>query len=205
VFVPLLALTACPVGGDHTDSGDGSSAAGFTACGGDPEGSWKPVRFELDDADAFVGQVLEPACENVPGNVHLDPDGSYEFGSDHSYRIDLSLDVDMDVTLDRACVQALTNGELSTDDSGCAMLEDILEQQLGLKAASCGVSELACDCSLSSSIESRTDTTYDVQGKQLVITTDSGDLHASDFCVAGDRLEVKVESGTLAGLVVLER
>jgi hypothetical protein len=86
------------------------------------------------------------------------------------------------------------------------MLEQVLEDQLDLSAASCDAQDAACACSLSASIHNgKLETTYDVQGDQLVVTTDSGDLRPSPFCVAGDQLEIKLESGMLAGLVVLER
>lgn len=208
VFVLSLALAACPAGGDHTGSdGTSSDSDGFRPCGGDPEGTWKVVRVELNDPDAFVRSTFagESACKDTSGDVQIHPDGKYVFGSDHSYTTDLSLDVDMDVMLDQACLQALT-GSLSADAAGCAMLEQVLEDQLDLKHASCDAQDTACACALSISVDNgKVETTYDVQGDQLVITTESGDLRPSPFCVAGNRLEVELGSDTLAGLVVLEQ
>lgn len=207
VFVLSLGLTGCPVGGDHTSS-DGNSADGFQACGGDPEGTWKPVSFELDDPDAFISQTFagEPACKDASGDVKLDPKGRYVFGSDHSYKIDLALGVDMNVTLDQDCLQALTGGTAAADDAQCGMLEQVLQEQLGLTDASCGAQDSACACALSTTLNPGSlETTYDVQGNQLVITTASGELRPSPFCVSGDQLELEVASDMLSGLIVLER
>jgi len=163
--------------------------------------------MELDDPDAFIGSTFggESACKDTSGDVQIHPDGKYVFGSDGSYITDLSLDVDMDVTLDQDCLQALT-GSSTADTGGCAMLEQVLEDQLDLKAASCDAQDSACACSLSTSVDNgKVETTYDVQDNQLVIMTQAGDLRPTPFCVAGDRLELKLESDMLAGLVVLER
>jgi hypothetical protein len=209
VLVTSLALAACPAGGDHTGSESNSTGDdAFKACGGDPEGTWKPVRVELDDPDGFISQTFagESACKGVDGDVQLDPSGRYVFGSDHSYTIDLSLDVDMDVTLDQACLQALTGSTAAADDAACAMLEQVLKAQLDLRKAACSAQDDACACALSTTVDNGAiETTYEVKGDQLVVTTDSGELRPSPFCVAGDRLEIKVDSGALAGLVVLER
>ena len=206
----LLALAGC--GSDDDSSlGDDSAGARFRACGGNPVGIWKVVALEFDDASALIRQTFqdEPACKDAEGDARVSPEGTYVFGSDKSFKFVVAFTVDMDVKLNQDCLQALTLA-LRVNDSACGMLEPVLEDQLGLMAASCAATTRACACSLSTSeVSASSETTYAVKGNQLFITTSSGDMRPSAFCVTGNRLEVKVISdvlpGMVAGLVVLER
>jgi hypothetical protein len=205
-LVLTLALGAC-AGDDDGSGGDGSSAfESFKACGGDPVGTWKVEMVDFDDPAVFAGGLHdEPACKQAVGDVRVDPEGSYTFGKDKSYKVDASFSVEMKLTLDEKCLQAIVQAAVMVDDSACAMLEQ--EFVSAGYTGSCKAKSEACACSITTpAITVSSDSTYTVKGDQLVVVRASGDgTQSSDFCVSGDQLEVKVESAEAVGVFVLER
>jgi hypothetical protein len=193
------ALAACIGDGDAADDG------AFHACGGKLAGTWKIVRIDLDDSSKYISQPFEnqPACIDAIGDAMLHAKGSYVFGKDMSLKIELGLSADLDVTLDEICVQALAKTTKHVGDASCSLLADHFESESGMKAASCAAKGHTCECTLSGDeVSGSEDTDYEVRGHQLVV---GGTMQARDYCVTGDRLEIRIERGTLAGLLVLKR
>lgn len=199
----VSACLACPLAACSGDGGESDGA--FHACGGKLAGTWKIVRIDLTDPSKYLRQPFEneSACGDTAGDTTLHARGSYVFGKDMRLKIDLGVSADSDVTLGEKCVQALAMTTRHVGDASCSLLADHFENELGMKAASCAAKGHACECMLSGDeVSGSNDTSWEVRGQQLVM---GGATQAEEFCVTGDRLEIRVELPTLDGVLVLER
>lgn len=201
--IAVSACLACPFAA--CIGGSGASDGAFHACGGKLEGKWTIKRIDLTDPSMYIRQPFErePACIDTTGDAQLHAEGSYVFGKDMSLKIDLGVAADLDVTLDEKCVQALAKTTKHVGAASCSLLAAHFENELGMKAASCAAKGHTCECMLSGDeVSGSNDTSWEVRGERLVM---GGATQAEEFCVTGDRLEIRVELPTLDGVLVLER
>jgi hypothetical protein len=188
-FSLLVSALAC--GGDS--DGDGGLCTTFSACGGDPTGTWQSQDLCLPDD--FADQVvmnLPPECDgsitvdNVASNTTL------TFGADGTFTETGSATTELAMSFSQACISAA--GGQPADDLlvglFCDQVRDALTENAGMgpAEATCEVVDDACECA------TRQETAVDEAGEFTVEGTDivygsAGGLRGP-FCVRGEQLKI---------------
>jgi hypothetical protein len=206
--IRLSLLLLCPLlwlgCGDDPDD----PIADFDACGGNPEGEWTIEAMYSDVDTNLLGTRFddEPACNGAVHAVGLTPEGTYRFGPGSQYRVDGTLTVDIDLTLTGECFTALAGVddhgiELRVTDEACHALEASFQSQSALSAAACGFTKNACECSVSTAKTVLDDVgTFRVSGDTLTLNGQD-----TEFCVQGDRLQIRRDVSDRSALVVLSK
>jgi hypothetical protein len=194
LYVCML-LTACPEPGDDAGGAGEPSvcdSVAFTACGGDPAGTWR--------AEAICPGVLrqqrsfndDPACTGsaltVEGSAS---DYTVELTAAGRYSLDYSLELSGEAVVEQACLDVMsgeTNADLATY---CATLETNLRDDFS--SADCAVSAGACRCAMARSGHSTETGDYSVAASEITMVSDDpeDEVETDPFCVSGDRLTVR--------------
>lgn len=181
------------------DMSGGGMCGAFSACGGDPVGTWDVESMCFEDLSAFsIGAIDEPACSDFLRSIDARPMGSLELRGDGTGTQQVSLQIDFEVTFTRDCIGAL--GGMASD-AQCSALEGEFTSQSELAFAGCQLRNGGCDCVLTSTVMQLASMgSFEVRGSQLV---DGGS--ATDFCVRSDRLTLREVTPMGAGQVVYKR
>jgi hypothetical protein len=179
----------------------------FEACGGDPEGAWTIEAMYSDVDTEMLGMSLlsmhfaeEPSCAGAVHDVGLIPEGTYHFGPGSQYRVDGTLSYNVELTVTGDCFTALSPADAPSADA-CAEFESIFQSQASKAAATCGFAKNACECSVSTTKTVIDDVgTFRVEGDTLTLNG-----QATEFCVDGDRLEIRRDVSDRSVLVVLSK
>jgi len=160
--------------------GNGSEVScDFTACGGDPVGTWTVAGACFDTGTT---NPFEETCADSTFGVDLEATGTLKL-TDNEFTWDLAIAGHSVINLPASCLSQLTNGqpieceEFGGDESECT-----------------GSYTTGCSCrSPIEPNENHKTGTYEVQGNTLVATADDEDEPStpSEFCVRGDQLKMQ--------------
>ena len=178
-----------------TGNGDSSSACSetFTACGGDPTGTWDIISVCMQGdlaAAANVNYAADSvACSSLCTGATLAAHGSvaYSAGSIQPNAV-LSLSETLEMTA--SCYAALFGG--AWNSASCAAVAQMLEKQSGTTAA-CSAGKSVCDCVYMATTPASADT-YTVNGSTLV----ASDGSTTEFCVQGSTMTQRDSLGNNA-------
>lgn len=167
-------------GGGKTSVCD-SVADGFTACGGDIEGSWEIL--DICDGGVDLGQDECPGAESS-GSVELKDGGLLTFSEGRATMSSISLQIEGTTKTPLSCLEPF-------DCSGYQFLLSMVGFQ-----ADCSEVDEACACSFEGEMASEPlDGTYTVEGNRLTIVEgtsgeeEEGDeVSVYEYCVKGDLL-----------------
>ncbi|MBT8493748.1 MAG: hypothetical protein KJO07_11865 [Deltaproteobacteria bacterium] len=173
--VLVVVLVGC--GGD-----DNPACETFSACGGDPVGSWQATAT----CTTGVSEQEEVALETCPEAsifVVTDFAGSLDIEGDGTYAFDFEITTLVDLTLPPSCLAQVTS---------CEQLDETCS----------GNVDQGCRCSFQQVDESADTSTWSTGGSVLDL-----DNVTWDYCVNGDRLTMRTfeESTNLTYTLVLER
>lgn len=156
---------------------------GFTACGGDPTGTWQIATACISGTtgsdDPFGGK-----CDEATIDVNLAVDGTLVIGGGR-YTWDFTVQGDVTFNIPASCVDPLSGGAATScadfgGDSGDTTCTGSLD-------TSC-----ACTQAGDKSTEQSTGT-LEVVGNQVIGTEDGNDPgEPSDFCVQGNSLKLMI-------------
>lgn len=154
----------------------------FTACGGDPTGSWTIVQ------SCFAGpSVREGTCASVPGTgpVRLEQtgyevEGAFAINSDGSASLTAGSRESLVYDAPRECAD-------------CQMLEDEFSNPgAGRSEASCTASETSCHCEIELEIPRSTEAGSWVATDSTLAFTSSGSALTFEFCREGDAMRLSI-------------
>jgi hypothetical protein len=188
ILAGSLALAGC--GGGSGGSEVGVCTDAFTACGGDPTGSWQITGICLD---ASLTTILNeawasPSCAGSVESASLSLSGTVTYNAG-TVTYDQTTVTSMKASYYLACM-AETLGVSSPDATGCAALQASLDDGSG-PAASCTFSD-ACHCEVTESATNQAANGYTTAGAS--ITESDGSTY--DFCVTGAAMSQRAELWT---------
>jgi hypothetical protein len=171
-------------GGGST--GDGASCEDFSACGGDPTGSWA-----LSEACiSFEGEnPFESICEGATFEVDFAADGTVTMNANGTYESSTGGDVTTIISMPEDCLE-------SFQLSSCEELEMVFE------GGDCTTGADGCRCETTEPGETETDTgTWETSGSTLSLTSDDdGETDTNDYCVSGNTFQIAFEDEDVSGV-----
>ncbi len=212
-------FTACSVlvGCGGTDNNGGAHLIAvttcnetFTACGGDPTGTWQYTSACSDpDMTTTANQQIAaqyPTCSTMFTSVALSLGGSVTLGSGtYSQAITESLVTQM--SLNSACFAAVNSG-VSLSATTCNQYQTGLNRVTGA-SATCGYDGANCNCADSLSRQDNESGTYTVSGLTMTSTSvDAGvsQTTSADFCVQGNSMTMReVSDGGITSISHLSK
>ncbi len=195
---------------NEPDADPGDAAAlcpsAFTACGGDPTGTWQvvascstPAPPPMDpgpcagissfapDANEWTGGYLprpsQPSSASLPGSV--------AFNADHSYQSVIRSSTEGTYHFDPSCLEVLQAQDCDALTATLVTVSSPNYQDL-----SCTPAGQGCDCSYRYLYDWADQGTWDVQNGKLTLvsslatTTSPTPTTTADLCVAGDSLQI---------------
>jgi len=180
-----------------TSTGNGNSASAcsetFTACGGDPTGTWDIISVCMQGDLAAAANASyaadSAACSSLCTRATLAAHGSvaYSAGSVQPNAV-LSLSETLEMTA--GCYVALFGS--AWNSASCAAVAQTLEEQSGT-TATCLAGNSVCDCEYMDTTPANADT-YTVSGTTLV----ASDGSTTEFCVQGSTMTQRDSFGNNA-------
>jgi hypothetical protein len=146
----------------------------FTACGGDPTGSWTFV-------DSCYINTRTADCEAAVWTVETTQTGGIEFASDKTYSSAFKVITKLTYTAEKSC---LREGETCEDLAA------------PLKLDSCVDNGAVCACEGGGSVDSTTTGTWATSGTTLTLTAEGAPKAAEhDLCVhPGEAMELVIKA-----------
>jgi hypothetical protein len=162
------------------------SCESFAACGGNVVGNWTIT------SSCLSGNISDVSCPGAIVDVSgLSIAGAASFNSDMTYTSQSTLSGSMKTTLPPAC---LMQGDLTLT---CEQYQQLLMQVIPdpespFSGFSCKTSGSNCDCTFTfKATPSSEQGTYATAGNVLTMTAADGSSEADDYCVSGDKLQLK--------------
>lgn len=192
----VMSLAACASddgGGDGGDGGDGGGdveCAAFSACGGDPVGEWAFVDACVDEA---VYSLDIPGCPEATNElVESEVSGTLSIAVDGSYLVDQALMTRSILRFPLSCVEG--------DADSCEEAGELLESE-------CTASGEDCECDQATQATAGENGTWEAAGSEITFAAAGGAGATGQFCVQGDRLELRQPAGDLDVMssLILER
>jgi hypothetical protein len=183
--VALVFLTAC--GGDD----DGIECSTFSACGGDPAGEWNFVDACVDETEVSLG-------------IEGCPEATATFGDDYAVSGTLSMNADGTYDVEQNLIGTLVLRVPLTCFAGAPESCDEASELLELE---CTASGSDCECPDTTEIDSEESGTWEVDGDSLTLIPDGEAGFTGEFCIDGDRLEIRSPPSDLdlMSTLILER
>lgn len=196
-----VVLVACNDGGSDGSSGAANCGA-FSACGGDPSGTWQieDVCYGRDVLAALEARINLPTqCTNVVSGLDTRPAGTFVFGQAGAASLDITLALDLEMRLSSPCLAAL--GAAGMEAAVCAQSETSLAMNPDYEGASCDFAGGACTCLVSSvPMPVMSSGALTVMGNALYDGAD-----ADEFCVEGDTLTIRNDTSLGTGILRFRR
>lgn len=183
----LIALApACSDAGDDKAKSVamGSCEDGFTACGGDPTGSWG---ISAVCVDGNLAEVLDQAFADYPSCKHSVRDAKIEMSAGVTYTSTTfertgSVIISSKMAISAECFAEQTGGtQLSA--ATCGFYSQVLDSQAGI-LGQCSYDGTTCNCDTSNNASLNANGSYQIQGTRIL--EDNG--NQLDFCVAENQL-----------------
>lgn len=182
----VLVTLANACGSDDGEKGVAvaSCDAGFSACGGDPTGSWgvKAVCVGGEVSEAVDQAFADyPTCKNSVRDAKIVMSlGVTYSGTTFNRTGSVTITTKMEITAE--CFAEQTGGtQLSA--TTCGFYSQLLDSQAGI-LGQCSYDGTTCNCDTSNTSSLDASGSYQVKDTQIV--EDNG--NQVDFCVAGDQL-----------------
>lgn len=165
----------------------------FSACGGDPIGTWEIETFCMDTrVDAMENPWVEqfPECGNGNSSFTADVEwsGQLEVRADHTATSDFDVEMSVLIVIKDKCLSAMSQGYMS----GAAMCDQI-GSSYKEQSVDATVTYASGKCTITAPQETNPgepqDSTWEVIGNSLYSNGDSE--HGQEFCVEGSRLVIK--------------
>jgi hypothetical protein len=191
VAVSLAACASDDDGGDGGDDGGGDvECAAFSACGGDPVGEWAFVDACVDEA---VYSLDIPGCPDATNElVESEVSGTLSIAVDGTYVVDQALMTRSILRFPLSCIEG--------DADSCEEAGEPLESE-------CTASGSDCACEQAAEATAGENGTWEVDGTDITFAAAGGAGATGQFCVDGDRLELR-QPQTVADVMsslILER
>ncbi|HPB50894.1 MAG TPA: hypothetical protein PLY68_02810 [Myxococcota bacterium] len=165
----------------------------FSACGGDPIGTWEIETFCMEPrVDAVDNPWAEqyPACQN--GNstffVQIEFEGQLDVRADHTATSDFDVSMSVEIVIKDACLEAMSEVYVPAATM-CDQIGEGYKQQ----SADTTVTYASGKCTIFVPQETESgepqDSTWEVIGN--TIYTDGDTEYGEEFCVEGSRLVIK--------------
>ena len=171
--------------GGATGSIDTANACSgtFTACGGDPSGTWDIVSVCVQGDLAAVANASyatdSSECSSLCTGATLTAQGSVTYNAG-SLQPNAVLSISETLEMTASCYTALVGTTWSS--SSCTSVAQMLDQQAGT-TATCSSGSSGCDCAYTTATPASTDT-YTVNGNSLI----ASDGSVTEFCVQGSTM-----------------
>jgi hypothetical protein len=184
----LIAGLGC--GGDADDP---AACKAFSACGGDPVGTWRSTNFCVDTAllvAAAPSSGLPAECEGAFQIRSTSLDADLTLTADGALDQEGTLSIEWSILLDRGCIGAASGGSVSSDQVAalCAQFGDTLTgPDSPFESSSCRSVEGGCSCGARQVEDISVHEPVQIDGSALVMSDGS----RQSFCVDGDVLRVK--------------
>lgn len=185
--IPLL-IAGC---GDDTQSPNNaalirssSCTSDFTACGGDPAGTWKPAELCVDgdltaECNASMSEFSSD-CSHACTSASLAMSGSITYEPGGNFTSNGITQLEQRYSVTAACYAAAGDGS-SLSPTSCEKYQQSLKGTAG--SASCTYESATCNC-VSTKQSSVTPGTYQVTGNTIV----EGSGNTIEFCVTGSTM-----------------
>ena len=193
----LVSLAACASdddgGGGGDDGGDGGGdveCAAFSACGGDPVAEWAFVDSCVDEA---VFSLNIPGCPDATSElVETQVSGTLSIAVDGTYVVDQTLTTSSILRFPLSC--------LEDDADNCEEAGKLLEIE-------CSASGSDCECEQAGQGNADENGTWEADGSDITFAAAGGKGATGQFCVDGDRLELRQPPNDLGIMssLILER
>lgn len=190
-------------GGNGSD-GNGKSACDFSACGGDVVGTWEVADICIENPERIFSLTGLPSqCSDIIGDLDSRPEGEFIFEEDGTGEADVTIVVDIEMTLTEKCVSALAGGqEVSLSPSVCSAMESAFSGESEFEGGSCEAATNACVCIITSNeIAVASGGDYQVDGDRI----SSGSGAGEPFCVTGNKLQIQSQELGVVAVITLEK
>lgn len=202
-----LVLSALACGGES--DGDGGLCTTFSACGGDPTGTWQSQDLCLPDD--FADQVLMDLPAECEGSITVDNVSSnttLTFGADGTFTETGSATTELAMRFSQACISAAGGQPADELLIGlfCDQVRDALADNAGMgpAEATCEVVDSSCTCATRQETAVDEGGQFTIEGTQIVYASEGGT--SGSFCVQGDQLTIAApEDAGLEAHVVYTR
>lgn len=172
----VFAVTFEIVDGNLTQTGGMCEANSFSACGGDPTGTWTigDSCLNADFAQIMAGGGGEQ-CEGLSVSADIDYVGSITISGDGTYATDMDVSIVSSARFPKSCLGGV---------SDCS--------NLGPEASDAGD---ACVIESSENDATRESGTWESRGTTLYLESPGDGPSNAEYCVRGNRLEIFIDEG----------
>lgn len=191
VLAVLLAFgqLACGASSDNGPIKSTLCTESFTACGGDPSGTWNVVGVCLDgDLAAAYNSQHSDACASQTTGADLSRSGSATYKAATS---DADAVVSYQSTTEEKAAESFSPDcakdayDITTlDANGCAQIQKTLQNGDAQKKVTCSLSGGNCDCRVTIVHTRKVQNMFTISDSTIVESDDS----SYDFCVTGSTM-----------------
>lgn len=152
-------------------------AEAFQPCGGDPTGTWTIEEICAPEG-AIGGDPFQGRCPDARLGADLEVDGTVTF-ADGKFTPETTQTVHIEMHVPKSCLNGQPCSAIEGDDG----------------QTSCAETGDACECVRTDVRSDDADDVEDfaVEGNEIVLTDEDGDVDRLRFCVQGNRLTVEVK------------
>lgn len=188
--VTLAGLVACS-SDDDDDGGSNSAACFFSACGGNPVGSWtvqETCSSGLSDYDEAISEDA-PSCEGSTKSFEiLNNTLSLEIRAGGGYISSGRATVAIRSVFSENCLAELADRSIEVNQDYCDAIETTQRE------SECTLSGSSCDCSYEAEVPFGDAGTYELDGSSISSRGADGQLDNGEFCVDDDGSTLKIRS-----------
>lgn len=169
----------------------------FSACGGDPTGTWSYVE------QCGAPMMTNPFAQSCPtatfSSSEPTENGTVKFNADKSFAEDVTGSQSAQFTLPASCLGSL--GSFTSCQDLANQLQSNPPSGLTVTASCTGTVQTSCMCNMTVNENLHRSGTWQVSGTNLMVTTSSTATNA--FCVSGS--DLLVSTGSSSGYIVFAR
>ncbi len=192
VALALVSVVACASDDDGGDDGGGGGVlcAEFSACAGDPVAEWAFVDACVDEP---VVSLDIPGCPDATNElVESQVSGTLSIAADGTYAVDQDLTTTTILRFPLTCLEG--------EAENCEQAGELLELD-------CAASGSDCECEQNGQGNAQETGTWEVDGADITFAASGDEGATGQFCVDGDRLELRQPANDLGIMssLILER
>ena len=179
----------------------------FTACGGDPTGTWTVVGVCLDgDLAAAENGLRSAACATQTTGADVSATGSamYTAATASADAVVIYNETTTERSTESISPACATDsyGVTTLDANGCAQIQTTLKNGDAEKTVACSLSGGNCDCRVTIMHVSKVQNLITITGSNIVESDDT----TYDFCVTGNTmLQRQMLAGNVSAITHLEK
>ena len=179
----------------------------FSACMGDPTGTWTVAGVCLDgDLAAAQNGLRSPACAMHTTGAALSATGTVMYtaaaaGADPVVIYKETMDERSTESISPACATE-AYGVATLDAAGCTQVQTMLQTGDATKKVVCSLSGANCDCRITNMRPRMVQNLFTVTGSRIVESDDT----AYDICITGSTmLQKQTRAGTVSSVTRLQK